>query len=305
MPRFTVVIPCHNAAATLPATLASLEAQALTDWEALLIDDGSTDGTFAIIDAAIARDPRIRACSAWGNGPAAARNVAVTEARGDIIAFLDADDTWEPLKLSRMHTLFRDPEIDGVFARVAVLDEAGHVRSEPSVPSGDLGMQTLLGENPVRTLSNLCIRREAFVATNGFKATMLHNEHLEWLVRIVAEGYRVVALNEVLVRQATRPGALSSDLAAMRAGRAMALATAARYGHRPGARAEAIHLRDLARRALGSNAPAREVLALALAGAMKSPTGFFSDPRRGGATLMGALFSGFMSTRTRAALFAV
>ena len=102
MPLVSIVTPVYNAARWLEETLASVRAQTLTDWEHLLVDDGSTDGSPAIAEAAAREDPRIRVLRAGSKaGPAAARNLAIQAARGRFIAFLDADDLWLPEKLSR------------------------------------------------------------------------------------------------------------------------------------------------------------------------------------------------------------
>ena len=101
-PLVSVVTPVWNAAATLAATVASVRAQTLPDWELLLVDDASTDGSLGIARALAAGDPRIRVIARETNGgAAAARNAAIRAARGRLIAFLDADDRWYPEKLAR------------------------------------------------------------------------------------------------------------------------------------------------------------------------------------------------------------
>jgi teichuronic acid biosynthesis glycosyltransferase TuaG len=99
-PAVSVVTPVWNAAATLPATVASVRAQSLGDWEMILVDDGSTDGSLALARALAAADGRIRVLAQPANlGPAAARNRGIRAATGRYIAFLDADDLWRPEKL--------------------------------------------------------------------------------------------------------------------------------------------------------------------------------------------------------------
>jgi glycosyltransferase involved in cell wall biosynthesis len=98
----SIITPVYNAALWLEQTLASVRAQTLTDWEQILVDDGSTDGSRAIAEAAALQDARIRLLRAERNqGPSAARNLAIGAARGRFIAFLDADDLWLPDKLAR------------------------------------------------------------------------------------------------------------------------------------------------------------------------------------------------------------
>lgn len=96
----SVVIPVFNAEATLAETLASVRAQSLGDWEALLIDNGSTDGSAVLMARLAAGDPRIRCLATEGQtGAGAARSLGMAAARGRYVAFLDADDQWHPRKL--------------------------------------------------------------------------------------------------------------------------------------------------------------------------------------------------------------
>src|SRR5947208_14290588 len=90
MPRVSVVVPARNAAPHIGEALSSIVAQTFGDWEALVVDDGSTDGT---ADVARAVDPRIVVLdNPHPAGPAAARNLAIARASGELLALLDADD---------------------------------------------------------------------------------------------------------------------------------------------------------------------------------------------------------------------
>ena len=100
--KVSVVMPAYNCARWLYESVESVRAQTYTDWELLLVDDGSTDDT-SIIAAELAHgDGRIRLFHTAGRqGPAAARNLALDNATGEYVAFLDADDFWLPEKLER------------------------------------------------------------------------------------------------------------------------------------------------------------------------------------------------------------
>ena len=97
MPRFSVVIPCYNAAQTIAETLTSVLDQTFFDFEVIIVDDGSTDETVAIAAWFAERSRRIRIVSQTNEGPSVARNRAVFDhAQGELIAFLDADDIMAP-----------------------------------------------------------------------------------------------------------------------------------------------------------------------------------------------------------------
>src|SRR5580700_5420680 len=100
MPLVSIITPVYNAARWLRETLDCVRAQTLTDWEHMLVDDGSTDDSVAVIEAAVREDKRFRLIRTPQNaGPSNARNLALEAARGRYIALLDADDLWLEKKL--------------------------------------------------------------------------------------------------------------------------------------------------------------------------------------------------------------
>ena len=96
MPRFSIIIPCYNQAHFLKDALQSLLGQSFTDWEAIIVNDGSPDDTAVVANAWIGRDSRIRMVEQQNAGLSAARNLGITESSGDYICLLDADDSYGP-----------------------------------------------------------------------------------------------------------------------------------------------------------------------------------------------------------------
>lgn len=92
MPKFSIIIPVYNVAPYLRECLDSVSAQTYTDWEAICVDDGSTDSSGAILDEYAARDPRFRVIHQKNTGVSAARNAALDDARGEWVLFVDGDD---------------------------------------------------------------------------------------------------------------------------------------------------------------------------------------------------------------------
>lgn len=304
-PMFSIIIPCFNAEQTLRATLDSFLSQTCPSWEAIFVDDGSTDGTKALLADAARFHPRLRVVDNPRRGPAAARNHgALAVARGDFIAFCDADDLWAADKLQQMAAVFADSQVEAAYGRVAFFaDLPQRASTTSSLGSDPLSIRMLLGENPVCTMSNLTIRRSAFAATGGFDERLCHNEDLEWLIRLVGQGAQVAGVDQVLTYYRKSAGGLSADLPAMRRGREAALITAERFGIRPDAENEAVFLRYLARRALRLDHGAGVALGLALTGLRTSRRGFFNDTRRGWLTLAGALLCPVLPGALRRAMF--
>ncbi len=290
MLKFSVVIPCFNAAATIADTLASITLQSHPEWEVICVDDGSTDETSAIVGAVTARDPRVKLVRNPGKGPSDARNHGASHvALGTIIAFCDADDIWSSTKLAELATVFSDGTVDAAYGQIAFFrDTPADATTFSTVPQGPLTIPMLLGENPVCTMSNIAIRQVLFTTTGGFDSKIVHNEDLEWLIRLVGKGATIVGIDLCQMWYRTSAGGLSSDLEAMADGRAMALQTAARFGYAPDSAAEAVHQRYLARRSLRLGQGRVSPLRYAVRGLIFSPAAFFSTPRRGVLTLIGA-----------------
>jgi teichuronic acid biosynthesis glycosyltransferase TuaG len=106
--RVSIITPAYNAAGFIGEAVDSVRMQDHLDWEMLIVDDCSPDDTCAKVDQQAARDPRVRLIRQTRNGgPAAARNLALAQATGRYIAFLDSDDLWMPHKLTRQLAFMR------------------------------------------------------------------------------------------------------------------------------------------------------------------------------------------------------
>ena len=125
----SVIIPCYNRAHIVRETLDSLLAQTYGNFEALVIDDGSTDETRQVIS--VYTDPRIRYLHRANGGLSAARNAGLDVARGEFIAFLDSDDLWHPWKLEAQLEIFRrHPEAGLIWSDMSTFRDPGEVLDE-------------------------------------------------------------------------------------------------------------------------------------------------------------------------------
>jgi len=125
MPRVSAAIITHNRAHFLDDAIASVLGQTFRDLELIVVDDGSTDETAAVVEPYL---DRIRYVRQENRGKAAARNRAVELARGELIAFCDSDDMWYPDRLERqLGALAEKPHVGMVHGHVAVIDSGGHV----------------------------------------------------------------------------------------------------------------------------------------------------------------------------------
>lgn len=188
VPRITYVIPAFNAARTLPATLASLTAQSERGWEAVVVDDGSADGT---ADAALGLgDPRIRVLSRANAGPAASREAGVAAARADCITFLDADDTLEPDHARVMLDALGDR--DAVACGLVSVDGAGGALEWTHTPEArDTQPERLLECNRFQ-VATVVLRRRVLEAVRAHHGSLfdpsLGCEDWEFWMRVCAPG---------------------------------------------------------------------------------------------------------------------
>ena len=131
-PTVSVITPAHDAARFLDETIRSVRAQTLTDWEMIIVDDDSGDETREIAGRWASSDPRIRLVrQSPRQGPGAARNRALAEARGRYVAFLDSDDLWRTEKLEVQVAFMRETGAQFSFAGYSIIDERGKPLGRP------------------------------------------------------------------------------------------------------------------------------------------------------------------------------
>lgn len=183
-PTVSVVIPAYNAAHTIAATLESVIAQTFTDFEVIVVDDGSTDGTGSI---ASDLDPRVRCVRQENAGPCVARNRGVRECRADLIAFLDADDIWRPEKLRRQVSFMRrHPDIGVSYTAALRVDEnLAELAYIPARTYNDYCEALLLHSTIVGgACSAAIVRRELALACGGFSTAYTQSEDWEYFIRL-------------------------------------------------------------------------------------------------------------------------
>lgn len=161
-PKFSVLVSNYNYARYLPAAIASVLRQTVTDFEIVIVDDGSTDNSAATIAKLLKRDPRIRAVRQENSGQAVAFNRGFAESRGRFVCFLDADDLWRPEKLEWLDRVFTaQPEVGLVQHNLHIVR---HSRWSQNLYRSDLMSGNVLPQIASRT--NI----DFFVPTSGIAA---------------------------------------------------------------------------------------------------------------------------------------
>jgi glycosyltransferase involved in cell wall biosynthesis len=180
-------MPVYNGERYLAEAVESLRRQSYTTWEAIIVDDGSTDGTEGV---ARGLEGRIRYVAQENQGPAAARNRGLGLARGQLIGFLDVDDLWPEDKLSiQVPYLLNDQGIDVALGRTL------HLQLEQS-EDGSEQWRPLAAPFLARALGCGLFRLSAFERIGGFDPNLRYGEDLDWLLRARKAGLSIITIEE-------------------------------------------------------------------------------------------------------------
>lgn len=200
----SVVIPLYNKAAHIRQALDSVLSQSLPAFEVIVVDDGSTDGGGDLVRGY--KDPRVRLVAQANAGVSAARNRGISEARADWIAFLDADDTWEPRFLERVLAVVgADGGIDVVFTNFTRTEASSveFTKDQPSGPVADyLGFFVARNGRGVNS-SCVLIRRNVLEQAGAFPVGVRHGEDIDCWTRLALSGASFYYVPEVLARYHT------------------------------------------------------------------------------------------------------
>jgi glycosyltransferase involved in cell wall biosynthesis len=214
MPRVSVVIPTYNCERFLERAIRSVLAQTYRDYELIIVDDGSTDGTQSVVAG---YGDAVRYMYHPNQGASAARNSAISQATGEFIAYLDADDLWSPNKLAlQVEYLDEHPTCGFVHTEVAVIDEHDAILhacfnrdTGRAVPQGRC-VGDVLQRSHIQTLTVL-ERRVVFDDVGYFDLRLpVAQDYLHWIL-IVLRGYEIGYLSDPLGSYRWRAGSLMSS----------------------------------------------------------------------------------------------
>lgn len=201
MPRFSVVIPTYNRADALRQTVQSVLDQTFSDFEIIIVDDGSTDLTRMTVEKFA--DSRIRYF--WiknSGGPATPRNLGICEAKGEWVAFLDSDDLWCPSKLAEIvRSIDHDPDVDAIGNNEEVKHSDGRVEILRYGPVTPDFYRTLLIEGNRCSTSAMTVRR-SFIEEHGIRFDSSPEyvivEDYDFWMRLAQHGARFRFIDQVL-----------------------------------------------------------------------------------------------------------
>jgi glycosyltransferase involved in cell wall biosynthesis len=195
-PLFSVVIPTYNRLIKLRRAVGSVEAQSMSDYELIIVDDGSSDGTSTFLDS-IRSERKTALRNAKNSGVSATRNNGVAVAKGEFVVFLDDDDALRPNALAALAALYRlEPAADFMWGgrKVHQMDSGGldvHTREDDwsALRQPLKGTQFLPFVLEIATNSAFAIRRTLFLELGGFDEQLMVSEDRDLFVRLARGGY--------------------------------------------------------------------------------------------------------------------
>ncbi len=186
------IVPIFNGERYLQEALDSILAQTYQPVEVIVADDGSTDGTRAVVASYGKQVAYLRQTNA---GPAAARNLGLSAAQGEFVAFLDADDLWHLEKLARQMARFQArPELD-----LCVTYVQNFWVPELQAEAAQLRDHRIMQPLPGYVTATLLARRTLFERIGQFNPTLGHGDNTDWFLRAAEHGAVIELLSDVLV----------------------------------------------------------------------------------------------------------
>lgn len=181
-PLVTVIIATYNRSKLVADAVESVQAQTYPNVEIIVVDDGSKDDTLAVLSRF---GSRIRVLSQPNGGPGAARNNGIRHASGDLVAFLDDDDTWRPNKLSVQVRLFEDPDVHLVHAGIMFRYEDS-ARDCTLMRGAHVDLHDML-RGIILSLNTVVVRRSVFDELGVFDESFRVAEDYEFFMRVAAK----------------------------------------------------------------------------------------------------------------------
>lgn len=208
-PTVSVITPLYNSAPFLSSTIKSVVDQTIGDWEMILADDCSTDGSLDIARAYSNGDPRIRLLRLSENsGPAAARNLAVEAARGRYIAFLDSDDQWLPGKLEKQLAFMEREGVSFTHTYYEMITESGQSTGKVLRAPSELAYVDMLKSNQIGCLT---VMYDTAVLGKVYMPLIRKRQDYGLWLAILKKVPRAYCLPETLALYRQRTGSVSSN----------------------------------------------------------------------------------------------
>lgn len=216
-PLVSIITPAYNSEKFIGQTIQSVLNQTYTNWEHIIIDDGSTDATAKIIREYQSKDSRIKYVYQKNQRQATARNTGLQHARGALVAFLDHDDLWLPGKLAMSTDVFMQSGCDLLFTDSYIFEREEELKNTDTLQtmkvenrtySGKDGFSSFLYANKIPMLTVLA-KKDMLISVGGFQDYRIADDYLMWLNLLLA-GYTLKGIDIPLSAYRLHPQATSA-----------------------------------------------------------------------------------------------
>jgi len=205
----SIVTPCYNASSYIAQTIQSVLSQTYSNWEMLIVDDCSTDDSNRIINKYVKQDNRIKyyKTSIPSGSPVLPRNIAIENAKGKYIAFLDSDDVWLPTKLEEQLKMFDDEKVAIVYSNYEKINESGERNNRIIKAPAGINYHNLLKSNVIGNLTGIY---DTDKVGKIYCKNIRHEDYVLWL-SILRKGFIAKNTNTVTALYRVRENSVSSN----------------------------------------------------------------------------------------------
>lgn len=218
-PKISVIVPAYNVAGYIKSALVSLENQTYWNFEALVVDDGSTDDTADVVREFVKKDSRFHLLQKPNGGLSSARNYGICHASGEYIALLDGDDVYHPEKLANhIAHLEKNPQVGVVYSASRAIRDSGKATfiSLSGKPVTSNPLQALLCKNFVGHGSNAVFRKFLVDEVGGFDEGLRSSEDIDFWLRVAGlQTWQFYREARILCYYRVRPSGLSFNVPQM------------------------------------------------------------------------------------------
>lgn len=196
-PKVSIIMPAYNAERFIESAICSVQRQTLSDWELIVLDDGSKDSTCSIVERLAEEDQRIVFVRNEANmGVAKTRNRGLDRCNGEYVALLDSDDVWHPEKLEEQLAALKRNNADMAYCSYAIVNATGEKVKRDYIVPEIIKLSDLIKENVIGCSTILMTRRIA--SEYRFETDFYHEDYVLWL-QLLQDGYKAVGCTRVLV----------------------------------------------------------------------------------------------------------
>lgn len=204
----------YNAERYINETIDSVLSQEYTNWELLIVNDGSTDATKSIIDDYAAKDKRITTIHKSNSGVSDSRNTGIRSAKGDYIFFLDADDIWNPNNLSEKINYLIKEKVDAVYSSCELINESSIPMNSFLNGTSNVTLSDVLSSrgNYTTAPSGIAVTKHVLDEIKGFDINLSNNADQDFFINILAAKFKIGFITRTLWKYRIHEGNMSKNV---------------------------------------------------------------------------------------------